>query len=185
MPSEQYLKEFDGHLKTLTEKLREELRAVRGSRPSVEAIEGINVNYYEQNMPIKQLGSLSILPPRSVQISVWDKNAVGAVVKAIEGAKQGFSVSNDGNNVIATISPLMSERREELSKLVKKTSEGFRIQIRAHRDEVIKKLKEAEDKKEATEDEVFKAKEKVQKLVDESNKKIEEIVDGKLKELEG
>lgn len=183
MLSNQYLKELGNYFKSITEKLQEELRAVRGSRPSVDLLEGIKVNYYDQDLPINQLGSLSVMPPRSVQISVWDKNAVGAVTKAIEAAKRGFSVSSDGNNVIATISPLISERREELSRFVKKTSEGFRIQVRASRDEVIKKLKEAEGKKEMSEDEVFKAKEKVQKLVDETNKKIEEMVEGKLKEL--
>lgn len=185
MPSDQYPKELESHLKAIVEKLREELRSIRGSRPSVDLIEDIKVNYYEEELPIKQLGSLSNLPPRSIQISVWDKNAVGAVVKAIENARRGFSVSNDGNNVIATISPLVSERREELTRLIKKTAENSRIQVRHHRDEVIKKLKDAETKKEATEDEVFKAKEKAQRTVEEANKQIEELVSGKLKELEG
>src|SRR3989344_6519224 len=181
--SDQHLKDLESHLKTIVEKLREELRAVRGNRPSVDLIEDIKVNYYDEELPIKQLGSLSILPPRSIQINVWDKNAVGAVMKAIENAKRGFSVSNDGNNVIATISPLMSERREELSKLVKKTAENSRIQARARRDEIIKKLKDAESKKEATEDDVFKAKERAQKAVDGTNGQIEKMVRGKLTEL--
>lgn len=185
MPSnaEQHLKELESSLKAIKEKLGEELRAIRGSRPSVDLLQGIKVNYYGQEMPVKQLGSLSVLPPRSIQISVWDKNAVGPVVKAIENAKIGLSVTNDGQNVIATLSPLMAERRDELTKLVKKNAEVARIQVRARRDETIKKLKDAEGKKEMTEDEVFKTKEKIQKAVDEANKQIETLVDGKLKEL--
>ena len=185
MPSlaEQYLKELESALKVVGDKLHEELRAIRGNRPSVDLLADIKVNYYDQWMTIKQLGSLSVLPPRSVQVGIWDKNAVGAVVKAIENAKVGLSVTNDDNNVIATLSPLGNERREELTKLVKKTSEGYRIQIRAKRDEAIKKLKEAETAKQAGEDEVFKTKEKIQKAVDEANKKVEELVENKLKEL--
>lgn len=181
---DQHLKELEAHLKAIVEKLREELRAIRGSRPSFDLIEDIKVNYYNEELPLKQLGSFSILPPRSIQISVWDKNAVGAVVKAIEDAKRGFSVSTDGQNVVAAISPIVAERREELTRLVKKIAENYRIQVRNNRDEAIKKLKEAESKKEATEDEVFKAKEKIQKAVDETNKQIELLAAGKLKELE-
>ncbi len=181
--AEQYLKELESALKTVVDKLHEELRAIRGNRPSADIISDIKVNVYDQWMTVKQLGSLSVLPPRGVQVNVWDKNAVGAVAKAIESAKIGLSVTNDGNNVIATLSPLGNERREELTKLVKKTAEGYRIQIRAKRDEAIKKLKEAETSKQASEDEVFKTKEKIQKAVDEANKKVEEMVEGKLKEL--
>jgi ribosome recycling factor len=181
--SEQYLKELEAASRSVADKLREDLGMIRGSRPSVELLADIKVSYYEQLLPIKQLGSLSVIPPRSVQITVWDKNAVGPVAKAIEMAKVGLSVTNDGNNIIATLSQLGSERREELTKLVKKTSEAARIQLRARRDEAIKKLKEAESEKKASEDEVFKTKEKIQKAVDEANKKIEEMVEGKLKEL--
>lgn len=181
--SEQYIKELESVLNSAVLKFQEELRAIRGNRPSVDLVQDIKVSYYNQEMPIKQLGSLSILPPRGIQVSVWDKNSVGAVIKGIENAKIGLSVSNDGNNVIATLSPLMNERREELTKLVKKISESFRIQIRAKRDDAIKKLKEAEVNKELSEDEVFKMKEKTQKAVDAANKKIEDIVSAKFLEL--
>ena len=180
---EEYLKEFESALKTAVDKLNEELKAVRGSRPSVELVENIKVNYYDQMLPIKQLGSLSIMPPRGIRIAVWDKNAAGPTMKAIEAAKIGLSVSNEGNNIIATLSPLGDERRGELARLVRKTAETYRIQIRAKRDEVIKKLKEAEADKEVSEDEAFKSKVKVQKIVDETNKKVEGLVEGKLKEL--
>ena len=179
---EQRLKILESQLRAAVEKLREELKMIRGNRPSMDLVEGILVNYYEQETPIKQLGSLSILPPRSIQVSVWDKNAVGPIMKAIEKAKIGLSVSNDGNNIIATLSPLVAERREELAKLIKKVSENFRIQVRAYRDEAVKKLKDAETAKELTEDDVFKTKEKIQKAVDEANKKIENLVEGKLRE---
>lgn len=183
MTSEAYVKELEAALAKVTEKLREELSAIRGARPSVELVENIKVSYYEQLLPIKQLGSLSIVPPRGVQVAVWDKSAVGAVVKAIEAAQIGLTVSNDGSMVRATLSPLGDERRGELTKLVKKTVEGARIQLRHHRDEAIKKVKGAEEKGELNEDDVFKAKEKIQKAVDDANEEAEKMLEGKLKEL--
>lgn len=174
---------MDSALKAGTEKLREELRAIRGSRPSVDLVAELKVSVYDETMTVNQLGSLSVLPPRGIQITVWDKNAVGAVMKAIEGAKIGLSVTNDGQNIIATLSQLGDERREELGKLVKKTAEGHKIQVRARRDEAIKKIKEGEGSKQITEDEAFKSKEKIQRQVDETNERIEAAVEGKLKEL--
>lgn len=170
-------------MKVVAGKLGEELKMIRGNRPSVDLIENIKVSIYEQEMTVKQLGSISVVPPRGIQIAVWDKTAVGAVMKAIENAKIGLSVSNDGNNIIANLSALGDERREELSRIVKKTSEGFRIQVRARRDDAIKKLRDSEGEKEISEDEAFKAKEKIQKAVDEANKQIESAVEGKLREL--
>ena len=181
---ETYLKELEEDLKIVLEKLRGELQMIRGNRPSVDLVENIKLNLYEQEMTIKQVGSISIVPPRGIQISVWDKNAVGAAMKAIEKAKIGLSTSNDGNNIIATLSPLGAERREELSKLARRQSENSRIQVRAKRDDFIKKLREAEAEKKMSEDESFKAKEKIQKAVDEANKQIESVVENKLQELQ-
>ena len=102
-------------------------------------------------------------------------------MKAIENAKIGLTTSNDGNVIRASLPSLTDERREEFTKLIKKTSENFRIQIRTRRDEVMKEMKAAGLNK----DQEFKAKEKVQEKVDEANKKIEELVEKKLKEIQG
>jgi ribosome recycling factor len=181
--SEQFIKDLEVALSGFTAKLKQDLGQIRGTRPSAELVQDIRVNLYDQNLTIRELGSLSVLPPRTLQISVWDKNAVGAVTKAIESAHLGLSVTNDGNNIRATLSPLGNERREEMTKLVKKTAEGARIQIRNKREETIKRMKDAESKKEITEDEAFKVKEKVQKTVDKANGEIEMLMNGKLAEL--
>lgn len=181
--SEELIKELETSLLGASQKLKQELSQVRGNRPSADLVQDIKVSLYDQTLSIRELGSLSVLPPRTLQITVWDKNAVGAVMKAIEGAHLGLSTNNDGNNIRATLSPLGNERREELTKLVKKTAEATRIQIRSKRDDTMKRLKDAENKKEITEDEVFKAKEKVQKAVDRANGDVEAFVEAKLNEL--
>ncbi len=181
--SEQILKDLEAALAAAAQKLKTELGQIRGNRPSPDLVQDIRVNLYDQELSVRELGSLSVLPPLTLQIAVWDKNAVGAVVKAIEAAHLGLSVTNDGNNVRATLSPLGNERREELTKLVKKTAEAARIQIRARRDEAMKRLRDAEAAKAATEDEAFKTKEKVQKAVDKANGEVEAAVDAKLNEL--
>lgn len=181
--SEQFVKDLETELSGAVQKLKQELGQIRGNRPSPDLLQEIKVNLYDQTLSIRELGSLSILPPRTIQITVWDKNALGAVMNAINNAHLGLSTTNDGNNIRATLSALGDERREELMKLVKKTAEAARIQIRARRDETMKRLKDGESKKEITEDEAFRAKEKAQKTVDKINGEVEAAVGAKLTEL--
>ncbi|HTY40215.1 MAG TPA: ribosome recycling factor [Candidatus Paceibacterota bacterium] len=180
---EPYIKELEAGLQAAVAKFHEEIQGVRTNRPSVQLIEDVRVDIYGQQMTVKQLGSLGIRPPRDIEVNIWDKNAVGAVVKAITEAKMGLSVTNDGNTVRVTLPPLTDERRAEFTKLVKKMAEEARIKVRAYRDEVLKKVKAAQDRKELSEDQVFKGKERLQKIVDGANEKVETTLGGKLKEL--
>src|SRR3989344_8448722 len=97
--TESTIKELEAKLNQVIGFLQSELQTVRSNRPSVGLLEDIKVEYYGQVMQIKQLASLSIRPPRDIEVNIWDKGAVAAVAKAIETAKAGFSVSNDGNIV--------------------------------------------------------------------------------------
>lgn len=178
-----YLKELDAALAAATSKLKEELKGLRSSRPSIEFLEGLTADHYGSSMPLNQLGSFSLVPPREVRISVWDKGAVPAVLKAVEEARAGFTVSNEGSIVRATLSPLSAERREELSKLVKKTVEQARIEMRGIRDEVMKKVRGAKDRGELTEDQEFTAREKLEKRVKETNELTEKLLQEKIREL--
>jgi ribosome recycling factor len=181
--SEQFLKDLDAALSGVVAKFKQDLGQVRSNRPSPDMIQDLKVNAYDQMLSIRELGSLSVLPPRTIQISLWDASAVGAVVKAIEQAHLGLSVTNDGNTIRATLSSLGDERRDELTKLVKKSAEAARIQVRGKREETIKRVRDAEAGKTITEDDSFKSKEKIQKAVDKANGDIETATNGKLAEL--
>jgi ribosome recycling factor len=181
--SEQITKDLEIALTGVTAKLKEDLGQIRGNRPSPDMIQNIRINLYGQQLTIRELGSLSVLPPRSIQITVWDPGAVAAVMKAIDDAHLGLSTNNDGTTIRATLSPLGDERRDEMTKLVKNISEAARIQIRARREDAVKRLKDSENRKEITEDDVFKGKEKIQKTVDKANGGVETMVNNKLNEL--
>lgn len=178
-----FIKELEMALKGVTQRLQEELQAVRSNRPSVQLVENIPVDVYGQSMTIKQLGSLSIRPPRDVEITVWDKTVIGAIMKAIQDANAGLSAGNDGMVIRASLPVLTDERRQEFSKIAKKIVEQAKIQIRAKRDEINKKVKAAEDEGVLSEDQAFKGKERLQKVVDESNKFAELLLNKKLEEL--
>jgi len=181
--SDQIVKDLEGALIGVTGKLKQDFGQIRGNRPSPDMVQDIRLSLYDQQLTIRELGSLSVLPPRTIAITVWDPGAVGAVMKAIDDSHLGLSTSSDGNTIRATLSPLGDERRDEMTKLIKKMSEAGRIQVRARRDDAMKRLKDSENKKEITEDDAFKGKEKIQKATDKANGDIETMVSAKLEEL--
>jgi len=171
-------------IKESLEYLKSQFAAVRGGRPSPKLVEDIAIDYFGQRMLIKQMGSISINPPREILISIWDKQAVSIVVKAIESSNLNVSANTDGNLIRINLPPLSVERRQELAKVVKKESEEARIKIRSLRDEANKKIKQQEESGEITEDGKFKLKEQIQKSIDKANKDIEEMLEKKIKEIE-
>ncbi len=178
------LKNLELGLKQNMEHLKSELGTVRGNRPSPKLVEDISVEYYGQKLTVKQVGAISVVPPREIQISIWDKNAVNIVAKAIESSNLNVSSSVDGNIIHINLPPLSQERREELIKIVKKEGELARISIRNHRDEAIKESKNEFESGKITEDDKFKAKDKIQEATDKANEEIEKILEQKIKEIE-
>lgn len=65
------VKDLESALSTVAGKLKQELGQIRGNRPAAEMIENIRVSLYEQSLSIRELGSLSVLPPRTIQLTVW------------------------------------------------------------------------------------------------------------------
>jgi ribosome recycling factor len=178
------IQDLEQKIKESLEYLKSQFAAVRGGRPSPKLVEDISIDYFGQRMPIKQAGSISVNPPREILISVWDRQAVFIVAKAIESSNLNVSANTDGNLIRINLPPLSAERRQELAKVVKKESEEARIKIRSLRDEANKKIKQQEESGEITEDGKFKLKEQTQKSIDKANKDIEEMLEKKIKEIE-
>jgi len=178
------LKIFENKIDEAIKHLKDQLAGIRGGRPSSKLVEDIPVEYFGQKLVIKQLGSISVIPPREIQISVWDKNAGSAILKSIESSNLNVSANLEGNLIKINLPPLSGERRQELIKLAKKETEEIRIKIRNIRDEINKEINRQFEEKKITEDEKFKLKEKVQEKIDKTNEEIEKILENKIKEIE-
>lgn len=163
---------------------KNQLLGIRGGRPNSKLVEDILVEYFGQKLPIKQLGSISIILPREIQISVWDKNSALLVSKAIEASNLNIGINLEGNLIRINLPSLSGERRQELIKIAKKETEEAKIEIRGIRDEINKEINSQFEKKEIGEDEKFKLKEHVQKDIDKANETIENILNNKIIEIE-
>lgn len=177
------IEEFKKNSQVAIQSLKKEISGIRTNRPSPALVEDLKVNLYDQMMPLKQVGSINVSPPREINIQVWDKSAVSNVVKAIETSGLGLSANADGNLIRVHLPELTAERKEEIIKHIRKLTEQHRIQLRHFRDEINKKIQKSFDGGEINEDQKFKLKEEVQKETEKAGDEIEKILEGKIKEI--
>ena len=120
---------------------------------------------------------------RSIRISPWDQIQVKAIEKAIAAANLGVSLAIDEKGLRVIFPELTGERRAQIIKVAKEKSEQARITVRKERDQAIQDIEKKEKAKEMGEDDKFRLKAEVQKLIDEANKKFETAIAKKEKEI--
>ncbi|MBI5147942.1 MAG: ribosome recycling factor [Parcubacteria group bacterium] len=180
--TETLLKELELKFAALIDDIKRDFSSLRGGRAMPKLVEDVKVDYFGQMMTVKQLGSISVSPPREIVVSIWDRNAVSAVAKAIEEATQ-LSAAIDGGLVRINLPPLTEERKKDIVKIAKAKAEDIRIRVRTLRDEANKAAGKACEDKEIGEDEKFKLKEKIQAAVDARNSEIERLLEKKTAEI--
>ena len=156
------------------EALVTEFNAVRTGRASTALLDRIQVEYYGSRTPLKQLANLGTPDPRTISITVYDKSAVNAVVRAIQESDLALTPNSDGNIIRLNIPVLTQERRKDLVRLVRGMAEDARVAVRNVRRDVIQDLKEMKKEGMIPEDEEHRSEEEVQKL---TNTYIEQLND--------
>jgi len=165
------------------EALKRELVKIRTGRASLSLLDGIKVNAYGSQMPMDQVGTLTIPENNMIAIKPWDPQLLPAIDKAILASGLGLTPQNDGNVVRLMIPPLTGERRKELVKQVKKIGEEYKVAIRNVRRDANESLKKLKKDKAISEDEMFRLQEEAQKLTDSYINQVDEIAAGKEKEV--
>jgi ribosome recycling factor len=159
------------------------LQKVRTGRASIGILDGIMVDYYGTPTPLNQLATLAVPEARLINIQPWDKGALAPIEKAILKSELGLTPNNDGRIIRVPIPPLNEERRRDLVKMIKKTAEEFRVEIRNHRRDANALLKELEKDKEINKDELKATQDKVQDMTDNYIKQIDDLLASKEKEI--
>ena len=148
---------------------------IRTGRAHPSLVEDLLVDYYGVKTPLRQIASINTPEPRTITIQPWDRGALAAVEGAIRSSDLNLNPMNDGILVRISIPMLTEERRREMVKMLNQKAEDARIAVRSVREEILKEIKDAEKAGDISEDDEFKAKEKVQEIVEQYNKKIEEL----------
>jgi len=175
--------EAESKMKKTIEVTRREYATIRTGRASAGLVEGVKVDYYGTPTPLKQLAGILTPEARLIVIQPWDPGSVAGIEKAILASNIGITPTNDGKVLRLAIPPLTQERREELSKVIKKLAEDCRVSIRSIRRDANEQLKKLEKEAGVPEDERFKAQEDIQKLTDKWIGEVDKILAEKEKEI--
>ena len=177
------MKPYSQQMDKTLEVLAVDFAAVRAGRASASLLDRISVEYYGQETPINQVGSITSPDPRTLVIEPWDKSLLKLIEKAIQVSDLGINPQNDGRIIRLVFPQLTEERRKELTKQVKKYGEESKVAIRNIRRDAMDTIKAMKKKSEITEDEQKVAEKDLQKVTDDYVKKVDEMAAKKEKEL--
>ncbi|MBU0999122.1 ribosome recycling factor [Patescibacteria group bacterium] len=176
---------FKTELKKVEEFLSKEYSQLNIGRASPMILDGVSVESYGSYVPLKNVASISIEDPKTLRIAPWDKSQVKAIEKAIVGSNLGLSVATDDLGIRVIFPQLTTDTRKTLVKVLKEKLEESRINVRREREAVVADIEKQEKEGKMTEDEKFRAKEELQKIITETNSKLEAIFEKKEKEVMG
>lgn len=176
-------KDAEMHMAKGVEVLKSDLAKLRTGRAHPSLLEGVKVDYYGSESPVKNVANVTVLDARTLLVTPWDKNMTKALEKAILNADLGLNPVTDGLVLRVPLPPLTEERRKELVKIVKGDAEHARIAVRNVRRDANEKLKALLKQKTIGEDEERKAQDNVQKLTDKFIVEIDKLVVAKEKDL--
>ncbi|MCB0318061.1 MAG: ribosome recycling factor [Bdellovibrionales bacterium] len=180
---EQEIKNLIEQCKGSIEHFSAELGKIRGGKANTALLEGVTVEYYGTQTPLKQLGLVTAPEAQTLAIQVYDQGAVDAVEKAIRQADLGLNPSRDGNIVRVNVPALTEERRKEFIKKLHKMAEDARVAIRSHRKDANDQLKKRNKDKEISDDDLHKLTDDVQSEVNSAIEKIDTMLAEKEKEM--
>lgn len=174
---------FKQNIKNLEEWLRGELSTIRTGRANPAILDGVKVEAYGSFMPIAQVGGISVEDARMMRVTPWDMSLAKAIEKAIVASDLGLSVGSDDKGVRVTFPELTSDRRGVLVKMAKQKLEDARVTLRGEREKVIKDVDGQKKAGTMSEDEVFRVKAELQKMVDDTGRELEGMFGKKEKEI--
>jgi ribosome recycling factor len=173
---------FKQELEDVREWLAKEFSSIRTGRATPTLLDSVFVDSYGTKTPIAHVASVTTESARSLRITPWDKGQIKAIEKAIAAANLGVSASVDDTGLRVAFPELTSERRDILKKLLREKLEHAKVSMRQAREKVWNDIQKKEEEGELSEDEKFRLKDQLQKMVDEAGKTYDEM--GEKKEVE-
>jgi len=176
---------FKNEAKRVEDWLSSEYLTLHTGRATPAVLDKVMVDSYGSRQSISHVANIVVEDARTLMISPWDKAMVQEIEKAIMVSELGLSTSVSDSGIRVSFPELTVERKQSLIKVIKDKLEDARISVRKEREEVWEDIQEKQKASELTEDDKFRLKDDLQKLVDEANKALEDMADRKEKDIMG
>jgi ribosome recycling factor len=175
--------EASGKMEKAIDALVDDLRTIRTGRATPALLDRIVVEYYGTMTPLNQVSTISAPEPRMLTIRPWESSMIGPIEKAILKSELGLTPTNDGKLIRLVIPRLSEERRDDLSKVVRRRVEEAKVAVRNLRREAIDDLREFESEKMISEDDLYKGRDQIQELTDRYVAQSDEVGNRKEEEI--
>jgi ribosome recycling factor len=162
---------------------KSDLASLRTGRASGNLLDAVNVDAYGTSMPVNQVATITVPEPRMISVSVWDKQMVGAVDRAIRESNLGFNPIMDGTTLRIPLPVLTEERRKQLVKIAHQYAEQARVAVRHVRRDGMEQIKKAEKDGDISQDDSRTHSDRVQKLTDDTIASIDSLLGEKEAEI--
>ena len=162
---------------------KSDLAGLRTGRASPNLLDPVMVDAYGTQMPINQVANVSVPEPRLVSVTVWDKQMVGKVERAIRESNLGLNPVTDGTTLRIPLPELNEQRRKELVKVAQQYAEQAKVAVRHVRRDGMDTLKKLEKDGDIGQDDNRQMSDQVQKMTDESVSEIDKTLASKEQEI--
>ncbi len=176
-------KEAEDRMKGAVLSLEDDLSGIRTGRANPALVEKLSVEYYGSPTPLVQLATISVPEPRTILIRPFDAATLKTIERSILASDLGLTPNNDGKQIRLNLPPLTEERRRDLVKVVHNRLEEARVAVRNVRRDMIKDLREFEQEKLISEDDLKRGEEELQKITDNFVVEIGQVGEKKEKEI--
>ena len=169
-------------MRTSVEALKRELSTIRTGHATPALIEHLKVEFAGVLIPLNQIAGISAPAANLLVIQPWDRSSAHSIEKAVLKSDLGLNPVSDGNVIRLNVPELTEERRQEMTKMVRRRVEEGRVAIRNLRHEAMSELRGLEKNEGVSQDEYKRTLDQLQKLTDSFIANIERI--GQVKEAE-
>jgi ribosome recycling factor len=173
------IKELQRRMDGAINSFKSDLAGLRTGRASPNLLDPITVDAYGSSMPLNQVANITVPEARMVAVTVWDKQMVGKVERAIRESSLGLNPITDGQTLRIPLPELNEQRRKELVKVAHQYGESARVAARHVRRDGMDSLKKMEKDGDIGQDESRQMSEKVQKMTDDTISEIDKLLSAK------
>ncbi len=183
MEYEEILNKIKPELEKTLDYLKQEMLEIRSSRPLASLVDSLEVDCFGKKFPLKSLAMITMSERREIIIQPWDPSYLEPIENAFFNSSLQLSPVREEGRLKISFPPMTEELRQKIVKLVAEKTEKTTQTVRHWRKEARKKIDDAFTEGELSEDNKFKAREKLDELISEYNEKIDEMSERKKKEV--
>ena len=165
------------------EALETAFKRIRTGRANTSLLDAIEIDYYGNSTPLKQVSNISIEDAKTLTIVPWEKDNVPLIEKAIHQSDLGLQPVTSGETIRVILPDLTEETRKDLIKVAKSEAENSKVSIRNQRRDANGMLKEYLNEKEISEDDLKKGEALIQNITDQHVEKVDSLLKEKEKDL--